>query len=347
MIGSCLDRQDIATSGNRELGLSMGTDTPIPDCYRVHIDRINEELTTPPHSRVALAEDIGSHVLSAHGKRIRPLFFVLSCRLCDYEGEDLYRLSTIFEYIHASSLLHDDVLDNAETRRRRPSANHLWGNHAAVLEGDFLYTKALSLALDSNSFRFLRRLTDAATEMTEGQIMELVHTDDWTVTKERYIEIIRAKTAVLISAACACGAIIAGRPGETEGHLGRFGMNAGIAFQLMDDLLDYTSSEEVLGKPVCKDVKEGKITLPLIYTLEEVQETERKELEHLSKGDRMTSAGYKNLVALVRTKGALERIRSEAEAYVDRAAECLNPLPDSFEKTQLLDLNRYIIERNY
>lgn len=325
----------------------MDSSSAILDKYTEHITRINKELKEALSSKVALVEDIGNHILLGHGKRLRPLFFLLSCQLCDYQGKDAYRLSTIFEYLHAASLLHDDVVDNAENRRNRPSANHVWGNHAAVLEGDFLSSNASLIAVGSNNLLFLKRLTETAKQMAEGQIMELVHTDDWETSREEYMEIITAKTAVLMSAACACGAIITGAEKNAEQSLGKFGLNMGIAFQLMDDLLDYTSSEDVFGKPVGKDLKEGKITLPLIYTLPKIEAPERNRLENLFKNHQATEEDYRQLIGLVRSKGALDQIKDEARSYVDRAAGCLSRFPDSPAKRGLLELNQFIVDRKY
>ena len=325
----------------------MNSGSEILDKYSEHITKINKELEEALSSRVTLAEDIGKHTLLGHGKRLRPLFFVLSCQLCNYQGKDAHRLSTIFEYLHAASLLHDDVVDNAENRRNRPSANHVWGNHAAVLEGDFLYSNASLIAVGSNNLLFLKRLTETAKQMAEGQIMELVHTYDWETSKEEYMEIITAKTAVLMSAACACGAIITGAEKKAGQSLGEFGLNMGIAFQLTDDLLDYISTEEVFGKPVGKDLKEGKITLPLIYTLQKIEVSERNRLEHLFKNHQATEEDYGQFIDLVRSKGVLDRIRNEAKSYVNRAAGCLSMFPDSPAKRSLLELNQFIVERKY
>jgi octaprenyl-diphosphate synthase len=323
----------------------MGRDNNILSRYEDYFERINEEVEKVLTSRVSLIEDIGNHVLSAKGKRLRPLFFILSCRLCDYEKNGVYRISTIFEYIHNASLLHDDVLDNAEIRRKRPSANHLWGNHAAVLAGDFLYSRSSSIAASTNNMRFIERLTETITEMTEGQILELIHTNDWNIEKETYMEVITAKTAVLMSAVCACAAIISGAGAEAEKSLGGFGLNAGIAFQLFDDLMDYTSTEDAFGKPVGKDLKEGKVTLPLIYTLASIPEPERKRLEGLFKNRQATKQDHRDLIMLVRSMGALDKIRDEAGSYVDRAAGYLDLFPDSPTKKSLMELNEYIIKR--
>jgi len=313
--------------------------------FRDHFDIINDELYKVFNSRVPLVQEIGRHALLGRGKRFRPLSFVLSCELCNYHGEDVYQLSTIFEYIHTASLLHDDVLDNAEIRRNRPSANQVWGNHAAVLEGDFLVSKAMGIAIRAGNIPFLANITETTTRMTEGQILELAHTDDWNIGRDLYLEIITAKTAMLISTACACGAIISDAGSETADSLAQFGLNAGIAFQLIDDLLDYTSSQEVFGKPVGKDLREGKITLPLIYTLTQLETTEKKRLEDLFVNHQPTDDDFRDIIDLVRGNGALDRIREEAQSYVDNAINCLDIFPDSATKRDLITLSRHIIDR--
>ena len=315
--------------------------------FKEHFERINEELSKSLNTQVPLLENIGNHSLLGEGKRLRPLLFVLAARLCGYQGEDIYRLSTIFEYIHTASLLHDDVLDNAEIRRKKPSANHAWGNSAAVLGGDFLYSKSFSIAISCNNFQFLKMLTDTTTRMAEGQVVELVQTHNWNISIDEYMEIIISKTALLISTACACGAIIAGAEQETVDRLSNFGLNMGIAFQLMDDLLDYTSSEEKFGKPVGKDLKEGKITMPLIYTLSSLGTAESKRLEDLFKTTRADKEDYERLVNLVRNNGVIDRVRSQARDYVERAAGFLGHFPGSSTRQNLIDLNGYIIRRNF
>ncbi len=323
----------------------MDSDTSNLTQFKDHFDIINEEIYKVFSSRVPLVEEIGRHALLGHGKRLRPLIFILSCELCNYQGEDVYQLSTIFEYIHTASLLHDDVLDNAEIRRNRPSANQVWGNHAAVLEGDFLFSKALAIAIGAGNIPFLAKITETTTQMTEGQILELAHTDDWGISRDLYFEIVTAKTAMLISTACACGAIVSDAGSEITESLAQFGLNAGIAFQLIDDLLDYTSSQEVFGKPVGKDLREGKITLPLIYTLEQLETTEKKRLEDLFVNQQPTDDDFRDIIDLVRGNGALDRIRDEAQSYVDNAINSLDIFPDSATKKDLIILSQHIIDR--
>ncbi|RLF61755.1 MAG: octaprenyl diphosphate synthase [Thermoplasmata archaeon] len=341
-------REELAGTGADFNESIRSADTQFLGEFGNYFDRIDEELERSLGSRVPLIQNIGRYSILGKGKRLRPLLFVLSSQLCGYQGEDIYRLSTVFEYIHASSLIHDDVLDHAEMRRKKPSANRVWGNLAAVLSGDFFFSKALFIAIGSHNLQFLDALTNTTVRMAEAEILELSHTNDWKMDRDAYMEVLIGKTAVLISAACACGAIISGVEDRAVDYLREFGLNAGIAFQLIDDLLDYTSCEEELGKPVGNDLKEGKITLPLIYTLSHLGKVERERLEGLFKHHRgEDDEDYFRLIELVRENGIIERIQAEAKAYVDRAARCLDMFPSSSSKEMLLKLNRYIIERKF
>ncbi|MDB9823196.1 polyprenyl synthetase family protein [Deltaproteobacteria bacterium] len=315
--------------------------------FKKHFKKIDEELSRSFKSRVHMIEDIGRHSLLGEGKRLRPLLFVLSSRLCGYRGEDIYSLSTIFEYVHSASLLHDDVIDNAEMRRNKPSASNIWGNSAAVLTGDYLSSKAATIAISTNNIEFFKMMINAGVRMSEGQFLELVHTGNWNTSEEEYMEIIISKTAELMAAACACGAIIAGAGNEETENLRKFGLNLGITFQLVDDLLDYTLSEEEFGKPVGKDLREGKVTLPLIYTLSGMEEDDLRRFEQIFQDNRADEGEYEDLITLIRNSGNIEKVRSEARDYVDRAYGFLNKFPESSYKEDLIALNRYIAERNF
>jgi octaprenyl-diphosphate synthase len=325
----------------------MEPDKRILAKYQPYFEKIDREVEKALNSRVSLVEEIGGHTLLGGGKRLRPLFFILSCELCGFEDERLYRLSTIFEYIHTASLLHDDVLDNANTRRRKPSANQLWGNHAAVLEGDFLYSKSFCVAVESDNVSFLKLITGTTTQMAEGQILELLHTNDWNMSREVYLDIINAKTAVLIAAACAAGGILSSADKRDVQALQKFGHLMGMAFQMIDDLLDYTSDQAVIGKPVGKDIREGKITLPLIYAMQEMADAEKKPIQDLFDQREPSDEEYQDLIDLVRRNGVVEMVRSEARKYVDEAALCLDGFSDSPARENLLELNHFIIERHH
>ena len=272
---------------------------------------------------------------------------MLSSHLCGYQGQDVYRLSTLFEYVHAASLLHDDVLDNADLRRRKPSVRQVWGNSAAVLGGDFLYSAASAVAVECKNLELIRLLSDVLKRMVEGQFLELEHTHNWKITKTEYAEIITAKTAILMSAACSSGAVVAGSDEKTTQYLRDFGLNLGIAFQLMDDLLDYTSSEEVFGKPVGKDLKEGKITLPLVYFLSDLDSAEVERLAEFFKSQKAAETDYADFVRRVRSSRAIDKVRSEALDYVRKAGEVLSFFADSQAKQDLLELGGYVLARRH
>ncbi len=325
----------------------MREESKFLDHFDSCISRINEELGKAFDSDVSLIEEVASYSLLGGGKRLRPLFFILSCKLCNYHKSDIYPLSTIFECLHAASLLHDDILDNASIRRGRSSANKIWGNPAAVLVGDFLFSKSSRMAVDRKHLEFLKVLTDTAIRMTEGQMLELINTHNWNITRREYMGIITSKTAALISAACASGGVIA-RAGEAYVQsLKNFGLNMGIAFQIVDDVFDYTSTVEKAGKPIGKDLREGKITLPLIYTLSSLDKGERGRLEHLFKNRNASEKDHLRIIELVQDNGAINECRKDAQAYANLAGTYLSPFPDSPIKESLLKLNQFIVDRSY
>jgi octaprenyl-diphosphate synthase len=312
-----------------------------------HFKEINEQLKRSLGTRVALIENIAEYSVLGEGKRIRPLLFVLCAQLCGAKQNNLYHLSTIFEYLHAASLLHDDVLDNADLRRNKPSVRQVWGNSAAILAGDFLYSKASAIALEWNTMEALKVLTAMVSRMVEGQLIELSQTNNWRIRRDQYLEIIISKTAALMSAACACGAIVAGADPKEAENLSNYGLNLGIAFQLIDDLLDYTSCEEAFGKPVGKDIREGKITLPLIHALSNLDKKEVEKMEDLFREKKATGEDYDKLIALVRNQGAIEHTKDEVEKYSRKALAFLEPFPPSTAKEELVKLCAYLSDRDF
>lgn len=325
----------------------MGKESKFLDHFDPYISRINEELGKVLDSGVPLIKEVGSHSLLGGGKRLRPLFFILSCQLCNYHESDIYTLSAIFECLHAASLLHDDVLDNASVRRGGSSANKIWGNSTAVLVGDFLFSKSSRMLVEKRHIELLKVLADTAIRMTEGQISELVNTHNWNITRREYIGIIISKTAALMSAACASGGIVARAKQADIQSLKDFGLNMGIAFQIVDDVFDYTSTVEKAGKSIGSDLREGKITLPLIYTLTYLEKGERERLEHLFKNGNATEKDYLRIIELVQDNGAINRCRKDAQGYVDLAETHLSLFPYSPVKRSLLELNQFIVNRTY
>jgi octaprenyl-diphosphate synthase len=322
-------------------------ESSILEQFTPHFHRINEELGKVFDTHVPLIEEVGSYSLLGGGKRLRPLFFVLSCELCDYRDSDMYLLATIFECIHAASLLHDDVIDNASIRRGRKAANKVWGIPAAVLVGDFLFSKSSRIAAEKMHAEFLQVLAETATMMSEGQILEYINTHNWNMTRKEYVDIITSKTAALMSAACACGAIVAGASRADIQSLRDFGLNTGIAFQIVDDIFDYTLTVEKTGKSTGNDLKEGKITLPLIYAITYLERGERERLEDLFKNGKASERDYVRIMDLVKNNGAIGQCRRDAREYADLAEECLSLFPSSSEKESLLKLNQFIVDRNH
>jgi octaprenyl-diphosphate synthase len=312
-----------------------------------HFKEINEQLKRSLGTRVALIENIAEYSVLGDGKRIRPLLFVLCAQLCGAKQNNLYYLSTIFEYLHAASLLHDDVLDNADLRRNKPSVRQVWGDSAAILAGDFLYSKASAIAIEWNTMDALKVMTAMVSQMVEGQMIELSQTNNWHIRRDQYLEIIISKTAALMSAACACGAIVAGADQEKVEDLSNYGLNLGIAFQLIDDLLDYTSCEEAFGKPVGKDIREGKVTLPLIHALSNLDKKEVERMEDLFKEKRAAGEDYEKLIAWVRNQGAIEHTKDEVEKYSKKALGFLDLFPPSTAKEELIKLCTYLSEREF
>ena len=325
----------------------MREESKFLDQFAPYFSRINEELDKILDSKVSLIEEVGGHSLLGEGKRLRPLFFILSCQLCNYHESDVYPLSTVFECLHAASLLHDDVLDNASIRRGKSSANKIWGNSTAVLVGDFLFSKSSRIAVEKRHIEFLRVIADTAIRMTEGQMLELVNTHNWNITRREYMGIITSKTADLLSAACASGGIVAGANEADIQSLKNFGLNMGIAFQIVDDVFDYTSTVEESGKPTGNDLREGKITLPLIYTIAYLEEEERDRMEDMFKNGKASEKDYLRIIEFVQDNGAINKCRKDAQDYASRAETYLSLFPDSPIKESLLKLNQYLVNRSY
>jgi octaprenyl-diphosphate synthase len=309
------------------------------------IDKVNYHLEENLKSHVPLISEVNQHILVGGGKRLRALLFVLSSRLCGVDGERAYYFSSIFEYLHAATLLHDDVIDNADLRRGKVSANTIWGNSASVLVGDFLLSKSFSLAVETQSLRLLDVLSNTTTHMAEGMVLELIHSHNLMVSEENYREVLINKTAILISAACQTGAIWGKATKEEEEALAQYGLELGIAFQLVDDLMDYTATQKDFGKPVGNDFKEGKITLPLIHTLQVCSDKDRHKISEMSKKDQFADEDFKFLSGLISHHGGLEYTQKMAREARDKAKGCLQGFKPDMNQQILSDLADYVIER--
>lgn len=307
---------------------------------------VEEQFRKDLASDVPLIRKVGEYVLSSGGKRIRPAMLLLAARLCNYTGDQAIPLASVIEFIHTATLLHDDVVDSATLRRGQASANTLWGNEASVLIGDFLFSKSFSLMVGVGSLDVLRIMSQATTVIAEGEVMQLLYTGDLDLTEEKYISVVRAKTAVLLSAACQCGAILGKAPAEQEQALAEFGMELGIAFQLMDDLLDYTASEADFGKSIGHDLEEGKMTLPLIHTLRHCSADERARIAAIIEQDELSTREFAWVTELVQRQGGIDYTIERARSCVESCRRHLASFPDSRCKEALLELAEYVVTRN-
>jgi octaprenyl-diphosphate synthase len=298
-------------------------------------------------SDVPLIRKVGEYVLSSGGKRVRPALLLLASRLCGYQGDKAVPLASVVEFIHTATLLHDDVVDSASLRRGLASANTLWGNEASVLVGDFLFSKSFSLMVGVGSLDILKILSDATTVIAEGEVMQLLCTGEIDLSEEQYINVVRSKTAILMSAACEAGAILGEASPEHRKSLADFGMSLGIAFQLMDDTLDYIASEEDFGKSIGHDLEEGKITLPLIHTLRQCTSDERAIIEAVVEKDEMTVEEFRTVSALVKQYGGITYTVDSARRYIESCHNDLKNFDESPVTMALLDLSQYVVTRNH
>lgn len=297
------------------------------------------------HSNVPLIRKVTEYVFSSGGKRIRPVLLLLSARLCNYRGDRHVPLASVIEFIHTATLLHDDVVDNAQLRRGIAAANTLWGNEASVLVGDYLFSKSFSIMIADGDLKILQVLSNATTMIAEGEVLQLTSSTDLDITEARYIDVVRSKTAILLATACQTGAILGKASDRHEAALKEFGMQLGVAFQLIDDSLDYTSSEEQFGKSIGHDLEEGKITLPLIHTLKQCSPAERNEIEAIIGKDLLLNEDFEKVSDLVYRYGGIDYTMRLAGEYVDRGKAALDVFIDSTEKNALKGLADYVLTR--
>ena len=297
-------------------------------------------------SDVPLIRKVGEYVLSSGGKRVRPALLLLAARLCGYSADKAVPLASVIEFIHTATLLHDDVVDSATLRRGIASANTLWGNEASVLVGDFLFSKSFSLMVAVGSLDILRVLSDATTIIAEGEVMQLLCTGEIDLSEERYISVVRSKTAILMSAACEAGAILGAVSPEQQQALADFGMDLGIAFQLMDDTLDYIATEEEFGKSIGHDLEEGKITLPLIHTLRHCTNDQRADIEKVVDKDEMSLDEFRHVSGLVKQYGGIDYTVDAARRYISTCRSHLGLFADGPVRQAMMELAEYVVTRS-
>ncbi len=296
-------------------------------------------------SPIGLIPDLAQHLVSAGGKRLRPLLTVSCSRMCGYEGTAHHKLAAAVEFIHSATLLHDDVVDESELRRGKRPANLIWGNSASILVGDFLFARAFNLMVETNSMEALGILSTASSVITEGEVQQLAALRNINMSEADYMQVIRAKTAALFAAATEVAPVIAEKPAAQREALRLYGEKLGLAFQLVDDALDYGGFESALGKSVGDDFREGKLTLPVIRALQSADETETKFWHRVMVENDQSDTDLEKAVSILRKTGALDATMDLAKQFSNEARLALDIFPDSEWKTTLQDLADYVVER--
>ncbi len=306
---------------------------------------VDAVVRTRLHSEVVLVRQVAEYIVGSGGKRLRPALVLLAAGAMDYRGVHHHELAAVVEFIHTATLLHDDVVDESALRRGRETANALFGNAASVLVGDFLYSRAFQMMVGVNNMRVMQVLSDATNIIAEGEVMQLMNCHNADIEIEQYLQVIRYKTAKLFEAAARLGGILGDAPPELEAGLATYGMHLGTAFQLIDDVLDYSGDEAATGKHLGDDLAEGKPTLPLIHVLLHGNKAQaacvRDAIEH---GGR---AEFADVLRAIRATDALTVTRRQAEVEIDEAIAALGVLPDSTYKESLLQLARFAIARDH
>lgn len=306
---------------------------------------VDNIILTHLYSKVELIEEIGHYIINSGGKRLRPLVVILSALACGYQGETANKMAAIIEFIHTATLLHDDVVDESTLRRGNETANAVWGDHTSVLVGDFIYSRAFEMMVSLNNMTVMELMAKTTNTISEGEVLQLLNAQDPKTTEARYYEVITCKTAILFAAACQLGAIAAELDDSMQQALHDFGLNFGIAYQLVDDVLDYRSSAEEMGKNIGDDLSEGKPTLPLIYVINNGNDAQRTLIH-----DAIKNADASNIAAIQKAlteTGAIEYTAKQAQHYGALAKDSVDCLAESSYKTALLSLVDFILERSY
>jgi len=305
----------------------------------------NRAIVARMDSPVALIPQLAAHLVAAGGKRLRPLLTLAAARLCGYAGTRHVHLAACVEFIHTATLLHDDVVDESLLRRGLSSANAVFGNKASVLVGDFLFARSFQLMVEDGSLKVLGILSHAAATIAEGEVLQLVTQNDLSTSEERYLDVVRGKTAALFAAACQVGAVVADRPPGEEQALRDYGMNLGIAFQLVDDALDYAADQVTLGKTVGDDFREGKITLPVLAAYQAADEEERAFWVRTIETSDQRDSDLERAMRLMSQSGAIKTTLDDAARFAAAAKEALTVFPDSPIRRALMDVADYTVSR--
>jgi octaprenyl-diphosphate synthase len=315
------------------------------ELLREDLSAIEREFGRDTVSNVTAITEIGEYLREGGGKRIRPALLLLAAKLFGYTGRGAVRLGAVVEIIHTATLVHDDIIDEAQTRRGRPAANTQWGNSKCVLAGDWLYMQAFKIAVQERNFRVLDVLIDLTQQMVEGELLQIEKLGK-CITIEEHFDLIYRKTACLFAVCMRLGAILAGATEEEERRVGEYGRSLGMAFQIVDDVLDLTASEEVLGKPVASDLREGKVTMAVVHALERCTPEERKLVETVLRERAFISVCHEQILAMLQRYGSVDVAMARAQEYSETARKSICTFPDSEIKRALLWAPDFVVARD-
>jgi octaprenyl-diphosphate synthase len=317
------------------------------DLIQDDLEQVEKKITAESVASVDAVTAIGQYLQSAGGKRLRPALLLLSSKLVGEAGGTAIQLGAVVELIHAATLVHDDVIDAAQTRRGRASTNVKWGNHICVLAGDWLYMQAFQIALRERNFQFLDLLIGLTQMMVEGELLQLEHIGHIDISEADCMELVDRKTACLFSVCARLGALASNADPQTQEKLGEYAWNLGMAFQLVDDVLDFTAREKTLGKPVGGDLREGKVTLPLVYALECATPAERHLVETILRQRTYDEVPFARILSLLEKYRGIQRVRERAQTFTDKARQIINEFPDSPYQRALLTVTDLVTDRDH
>ncbi len=325
--------------------LSIATAGEVFDLLRDDLAAIEQEFARQSASNVAVITDIAQYLISGGGKRIRPLLLLLSAKALDSTSQSRIRLGAVVEMLHTATLVHDDIIDEADTRRGRPSSNTTWGNSKCVLAGDWLYMQAFSAALEERNFHVLDLLISLTQQMVEGELLQIEKLGH-LINEEEYFDLIFRKTACLFKVSMQLGAAVTHAADEVEAQLGEYGRNLGLAFQIVDDVLDLTATEEVLGKPVASDLREGKATLAVIHALERGTGADREAIRTVLADRSFTRVTHPQILEILKRHGSIEYAMDTACAYAEAARQSVADLPETEAKRALMWVPGFVTSRD-
>ena len=317
----------------------------IKELVKSDLEAVNGLILDKITSQTGLIDELGNYLVKNGGKRLRPIIVILASLACNYQGRDHITLAAMIEFFHTATLLHDDVIDDSNLRRGKETANKIWGSKASILVGDFLFTAYMELMLDVGNNKIMRLLCKIASEITRGEIKQLNNKRNYNVTLDTYFDVIKSKTSLLFGAAASIGGIIANTNPEIENSLYNFGISLGNAFQIIDDMLDYCSSSDVIGKNIGDDLAEGKATIPLIYILQSGNQQQKEFIQNvLQSGD---ISKLSEVIQILNETDAFSYTKQIAKNEIEKAIESISILPNSMYKEALIDIAHYAIDREH